>query len=102
VSWLYLLLAGVVEAACSQNIRPTQSFTRPVPTMVCVILGATSVYLLSHAMRDLPVGTAYAVFTGIGAIGLGVALYHDPLTPPRLLSLPLIVAGVLTTRFLSG
>ncbi|MER7460620.1 multidrug efflux SMR transporter [Micromonospora sp. NPDC126480] len=101
MSWLLLVLAGLVEIVWSQSIRPTQNFTRPGPTAVCVALGVTAVYLLSRAMETLPVGTAYAVFTGIGAVGaiaLGVVVHHDPLSPLRMLALTLIVSGVVLAR----
>jgi quaternary ammonium compound-resistance protein SugE len=104
MSWAYLVLAGLVEIAWSQSIKPTAGFTRPLPTLICFVLGAGAVYLLTFAMRDLPVGTAYAVFTGIGAIGaitLGVLLYDDPLSAGRILSLGLIVAGVISARVLN-
>ncbi len=100
-SWITLVVAGLVEVAWSQSIKPTATFTRLWPTVLCVALGVTSVYLLSRAMRDLPVGTAYAVFTGIGSVGavaLGIVLYKDPLTLGRLVAIGLIVAGVLAAR----
>ncbi|KRC64497.1 hypothetical protein ASE12_06770 [Aeromicrobium sp. Root236] len=99
--WWWLLLAGLLEIAWSQSIRPTQNFTAPWPTVVCFVLGASSVYVLTLAMRSVPVGTAYAVFTGIGAtgaIGLGIVRSHDPVTPARLGALSLIVVGVLLAR----
>lgn len=102
-AWITLIAAGLVEVVWSQSIKPTESFTRLWPTQLCVILGAASVYLLSRAMRELPVGTAYAVFTGIGSVGavaLGIVLYKDPLTPGRLIAVGFIVAGVLATRLL--
>jgi quaternary ammonium compound-resistance protein SugE len=101
MAWLYLLLAGLLEIAWSQSIKPTESFTRPWPTLLCFVLGCAAVYVLTYAMRDLPVGTAYAVFTGIGAvgaIGLGIVLFDDPVTIGRLTALGLIVAGVLCAR----
>jgi quaternary ammonium compound-resistance protein SugE len=101
VNWLVLVLAGLVEVAWAQSIRPTENFTRPLPTLVCVVLCVAAVYLLSRAMNTLPVGTAYAVFTGIGAAGaiaLGVLVYHDPLTLGRIAALALIVGGVLLAR----
>lgn len=101
MSWIYLLLAGLVEVAWSQSIKPTENFTRLLPTVLCLVLGATAVYLLSLAMRDLPVGTAYAVFTGLGTIGaisLGVALQGDPVTPGRTLALARIVTGLIVAR----
>ncbi len=100
-AWITLIVAGLVEIAWSQSIKPTESFTRPGPSLVCVALGVTSVYLLSRAMRDLPVGTAYAVFTGIGSVGavtLGVVLHNDPVTVGRLLAVALILAGILAAR----
>lgn len=96
--WAWLVLAGVVEVAWSQSIKPTEGFTRPTPTLVCFVLGVTSVYLLTRAMSALPVGTSYVVFTGIGAVGavlLGIALSGDPVTWPRLGGLALILAGVI-------
>jgi quaternary ammonium compound-resistance protein SugE len=101
MNWLVLALAGVVEIAWSQSIKPTQNFTRPLPTLLCFGLAAVAVYLLSHAMRTLPVGTAYAVFTGIGAlgaIGLGVIVDKDPLSAGRVLALSMIVGGIMLAR----
>ncbi|MEU4840709.1 DMT family transporter [Nocardia testacea] len=101
MGWLVLTLAGVVEIAWSQSIKPTQNFTRPLPTLLCFVLAAVAVYLLSYAMRTLPVGTAYAVFTGIGALGaitLGVIVQKDPLSPGRVLALSMIVAGIVLAR----
>lgn len=97
MNWLLLIAAGLVEVGWSQTIRPTAGFTRPLPTLLCFALAAVAVYLLSLAMRGLPVGTAYAVFTGIGAAGaitLGVVVHKDPVTLGRLLALALIIGGV--------
>ncbi|MGW1738592.1 DMT family transporter [Nocardia sp. NPDC001965] len=97
MNWLILISAGIVEIAWSQSIKPTQNFTRPAATLLCFALAAVAVYLLSYAMRTLPVGTAYAVFTGIGAvgaIGLGVIIDKDPLTAGRVLALSMIVGGI--------
>ncbi|MFG3422589.1 DMT family transporter [Micromonospora sp. NPDC048063] len=101
MSWLVLALAGLVEIIWSQTIKPTQNFTRPVPTLLCVALGAAAVYLLSRAMQDLPVGTAYAVFTGIGAIGaisLGIVVHKDPVGVGRFAALALIIGGIVLAR----
>jgi quaternary ammonium compound-resistance protein SugE len=101
VSWLLLVLAGAVEVAWAQSIPPTANFTRPLPTLVCFVLCAAAVYLLSLAMNALPVGTAYAVFTGIGATGaiaVGVLVHRDPLTLARSTALALIIGGVLLAR----
>lgn len=101
MNWLTLLLAGLVEVAWSQSIKPTHNFTRPIPTLICLVLMGVAVWLLSRAMNTLPVGTAYAVFTGIGAvgaIGLGAVLHGDPLSPSRVAALTLIVGGVVLAR----
>lgn len=99
--WTWLIAAGLVEIAWSQSLKPTHGFTRLVPTLICIVLGATSVYLLTRAMTDLPVGTAYGVFTGIGAIGaitLGVFLAGDPINLVRTLGLALLVSGLVVVR----
>ncbi|MEV8516240.1 multidrug efflux SMR transporter [Dactylosporangium sp. NPDC051484] len=101
MSWLLLVLAGLVEIAWSQTIKPTQNFTRPLPTLACFVLGACAVYLLSQAMQHLPVGTAYAVLTGIGTIGaivLGIVVQKDPIQVTRFVALALIIAGVILAR----
>lgn len=99
--WAWLALAGGAEVAWSQSIRPTEGFTRPLPTLVCVVLMLAAVYPLTRAMQSIPVGTAYVVFTGIGAAGavvLGVLVAGDPLAGGRVVGLGLIVAGVITLR----
>jgi quaternary ammonium compound-resistance protein SugE len=101
MSWLILVLAGLVEVAWSQSIKPTHNFTRPLPTLICLILMAAAVWLLSQAMNTLPVGTAYAVFTGIGAAGaivLGVVVNDDPVSVGRMAALALIVGGIVVAR----
>ncbi|MEU1549107.1 SMR family transporter [Nocardia sp. NPDC005745] len=101
MNWVVLAVAGLVEIVWSQSIKPTENFTKLVPTLVCVVLGVTAVYLLSRAMQTLPVGTAYAVFTGIGALGaitLGIAVHKDPLSAGRLLALALILGGIVLAR----
>ncbi|MFI6603997.1 DMT family transporter [Nonomuraea sp. NPDC050536] len=101
MTWLVLFLAGLVEVAWSQSIKPTQNFTRPVPTIISLVLMAAAVWLLSYAMNTLPVGTAYAVFTGIGAVGaitLGILLNDDPVSVGRMAALALIVGGIVLAR----
>ncbi|RMI29839.1 DMT family transporter [Nocardia stercoris] len=101
MNWLLLLFAGLIEIAWSQSVKPTQGFTRPLPTLICFLLAAAAIYLLSLAMQTLPVGTAYAAFTGIGAvgaIGLGVVVQKDPLSAGRVLALAMVVGGVVLAR----
>lgn len=105
MAWIWLVLAGALEVAWSQSIKPTENFTRLLPTLLCLGLATAAVYPLTLAMRTIPVGTAYAVFTGIGAIGaigLGVLINHDPLSAGRVGALALIVAGVILARFVTS
>ncbi|MBL1077383.1 multidrug efflux SMR transporter [Nocardia sp. 2] len=95
--WLILGLAGLVEIAWSQSIKPTQNFTKPLATLICLALMAGAVFLLSVAMQSLPVGTAYAVFTGIGAVGaitIGIVVQKDPFSAGRVLALAMIIGGI--------
>ena len=104
-AWWWLLAAGAMEVAWSQSIRPTEGFTRPWPTLLCFVLGASSVYLLSRAMETIAVGVAYTVFTGIGATGavaLGLLVSGDRLSAVRLAGLALLVGGLLVVRMSEG
>jgi quaternary ammonium compound-resistance protein SugE len=99
--WAWLLSAAAAEVAWSQSIKPTDGFTRVLPTLVCFVLGVAAVYPLTRAMQGIPVGTTYTVFTGIGATGavvLGIVLYGDPVTAMRLTGITLVVTGVIALR----
>ncbi len=105
MAWLFLFAAGCVEVAWALSIEPTKGFTRLGPTVLCLVLGVSAVYLLTFALRTLPIGTAYAVFTGIGAVGtvaLGILISGDPATAGRLIPIALIVVGVVSLRLFSG
>ena len=105
MAWLFLLAAGCVEVAWALSIEPTKGFTRFWPTVLCFVLGVGAVYLLTFALRTLPIGTAYAVFTGIGAVGtvaLGILVFGDPASAGRLVPIALIVVGVVSLRLFSG
>lgn len=104
MSWWWLLAAGVVEIAWAMSIKPTEGFTRLWPTVLSVALMGLAAFLLSTAVRDLPTGTAYAVFTGIGAVGavvLGIVVNRDPVTAGRIAALVLISSGVVLARVTS-
>jgi quaternary ammonium compound-resistance protein SugE len=95
--WLLLVVAGLFEVGWAIGLKYTEGFSRPLPTVLTVISMVVSLALLGLALRDLPVGTAYAVWTGVGAVGtaaLGITLFGDPATLPRLASIGLIVAGI--------
>lgn len=95
--WLYLFLAGLFEIGWAIGLKYTDGFTRLWPTVGTVLSMIISLGLLGIAMKTLPVGTAYAVWVGVGAVGtaiLGIVLLAEPANAARLLSLGLIVAGI--------
>jgi quaternary ammonium compound-resistance protein SugE len=97
MAWSVLVLAGLFEVAWAIGLKYTAGFTRPVPSVLTLAAMVVSVVLLGVAMKSLPVGTAYAVWVGVGAVGtaiLGIVLFAEPATAGRLLSLGLIVAGI--------
>ena len=97
MAWMILLLAGLLEVGWAVGLKYTEGFTRLWPTVGTVGAMVLSVGLLGLAMRTLPVGTAYAVWTGIGALGtviLGMVLFGEPATVARLLCVGLILAGI--------
>jgi len=97
MAWIYLLLAGLFEVVWAIGLKYTDGFTRLWPTLGTVTAMIVSIVLLAMAVKTLPIGTAYAIWTGIGAIGavaFGIVLFGDPATPPRLLCIVLIVAGI--------
>ena len=97
MAWMILLLAGLLEVGWAVGLKYTEGFTRLWPTVGTVGAMVLSVGLLGLAMRTLPVGTAYAVWTGIGALGtviLGMVLFGEPATLARLLCVGLILAGI--------
>lgn len=98
MSWLILFAAGLLEIGWAVGLKYTEGFTRPWPTAGTLTCMAASVFLLGVAVRELPVGTAYAVWTGIGAVGTAVAgtvLFGEPRTVIRLVCIGLIAAGIL-------
>ena len=97
MNWILLVLAGLCEVAWAIGLKYTEGFTRPLPTIATVSAMLISIWLLGIAMKSLPVGTAYAVWVGIGAVGtaiLGIILLNESASAARLASLGLIVAGI--------
>ena len=104
MAWVYLAIAGLFEMGWAIGLKYTEGFTRPMPTVLTVIAMIISVALLGVALRDLPVGTGYAVWTGIGTVGtalLGMYLFGDPATAARLSCIGIIVAGIIGLNVLS-
>jgi quaternary ammonium compound-resistance protein SugE len=104
MAWLLLVVAGLLEVGWAIGLKYTEGFTRPLPTVATVGAMVLSVGLLGVAMKSLPVGTAYAVWVGIGAVGtaaLGIVLLGEVASVGRLASLALIVAGIVGLKLAS-
>ena len=97
MSWVYLFVAGLFEIGWAIGLKYTDGFTRLVPTLLTAASMVVSLFLLGIALKALPVGTAYAVWTGIGAVGtaiLGIILFNEPATAARIGCIALIVCGI--------
>lgn len=104
MAWLYLFLAGLFEVGWAIGLKYTEGFSRLIPSLLTVAAMALSLALLGLALKNLPVGTAYAVWTGIGAVGtaaLGIILFGEPATALRLASIGLIVAGIVGLKLVT-
>lgn len=105
MAWIILIIAGFFEVVWAVGLKYTHGFTRAVPSIITVAGMIISVYLLAQASKTLPIGTAYAVWTGVGAVGaviLGIILFNEPRDPARLFFLGLIVAGIIGLRLVGG
>jgi len=102
---MLLLLAGLLEIVWSVSMKASNGFTKHHFTALTLVAAGLSFWLLGLALRQLPVGTAYAVWTGVGAVGaavLGIVIFGESLSIARILCIALIVAGILGLRFLGG
>ncbi|WP_430390596.1 quaternary ammonium compound efflux SMR transporter SugE [Dyella sp. 20L07] len=103
--WIYLALAGLFEVVWAIGLKYTEGFTRLWPSVVTVSAMTVSIVLLAMAVKTLPIGTAYAIWTGIGAVGaviLGIVLFGDSASPMRLLCVGLVLAGIVGLKLTSG
>lgn len=102
--WTLLVIAGLLEVCWAIGLKYTEGFTRLVPSVLTVAAMVGSIVLLAIAMKSLPVGTSYAVWVGIGAVGtaiLGMALFGEPVNAARVVSLGLVVAGIVGLKLSS-
>ena len=98
MAWFILFIAGLFEIGWAVGLKFTEGFTRPIPTLLTGVSLVASMGLLGWAVKSLPLGTAYAVWTGVGAVGtaiVGILLFKEPATAGRLVCLALIVSGIL-------
>ena len=104
MAWIWLTLAGLLEIVWAIGLKYTEGFTRVWPSVITIVAMVASVWFLALALRTIPVGTGYAVWTGIGAVGtaiLGIVLFAEPATAARLACIALIVAGILGLKLAS-
>ncbi|MAT13654.1 MAG: quaternary ammonium compound-resistance protein SugE [Planctomyces sp.] len=102
MSWFYLFIAALFEIGWAIGLKYTHGFTKPLPTVLTVASMVISIVLLALAVRTLPIGTGYAIWTGIGAIGtatLGIYLFSEPVTPSRLFFMGMIICGIVGMKF---
>jgi quaternary ammonium compound-resistance protein SugE len=104
MAWLLLLIAGLLEVGWAVGLKYTEGFSRLVPSVLTLVSMAASVGMLGLALKTLPMGTAYAVWTGIGAVGtaiLGIVLFGDPAGIARIACIGLIVAGIVGLKLVT-
>jgi quaternary ammonium compound-resistance protein SugE len=104
MAWGLLVVAGLMEVGWAIGLKYTEGFTKLVPSVLTVAAMIVSIALLGLALKTLPIGTAYAVWTGIGAVGtaaLGIVLFGDPATAARLSCIGLIVAGIIGLKLVT-
>jgi quaternary ammonium compound-resistance protein SugE len=105
MSWVYLFLAGVLEIVWAIGLKYTEGFTRLWPSVITIAVAWLSFYLLALAVKTIPVGTGYAIWTGIGAAGvaiLGMILFGEPATTARFVFLALIIVGIVGLKLSAG
>ena len=104
MNWLLLIVAGLLEVVWAVGLKHTEGFTRLLPSLLTLGAMGASFYLLSLALRTLPLGTAYAVWVGIGAVGtalVGIMLLRESVNPLKLISLTLVILGIVGLRLAS-
>ncbi len=104
MAWLYLFIAGVFEIIWAFSMKQSLGFTRPLASTITLVTMPISFWLLAVAMRTIPLGTAYTIWTGIGAIGafaVGIWFLGEPVTPLRLLAATLIISGLILMKLAS-
>ena len=105
MAWILLVIAGLLEVCWAIGLKYTEGFTRLVPSVLTVGAIIASMVLLGVAAKSLPIGTAYAIWVGIGALGaavLGIFLFHEPVTPARVFFLGLLLTSIIGLKLTSG
>ena len=104
MKWVYLLIAGVFEVGWAIGLKYSQGFTKTMPSILTLIGMIASFYFLSLSIKTLPIGTAYAIWTGIGTIGtvlLGIILFKEPINIMRIVCIVFIISGIIGLKLVS-
>lgn len=105
MAWIHLVIAGIFEVVWAIGLKYTNGFTRLYPSIITIAGMALSFYFLSSALKTLPIGSAYVIWTGIGAIGsiiLGIILFNEPTNISRIVFLTIIIIGIIGLKFTSA
>ncbi|MDP9600357.1 quaternary ammonium compound-resistance protein SugE [Variovorax sp. YR750] len=105
MGWVFLLAAGLVEIAMAAALKQSEDWSKLVPSAIGVLTALLSIYLLAKALRYLPLGPAYAIWTGIGSVGvvlMGVLFFGEALSPARLACIALVIGGTVGLRLVNG
>ena len=105
MEWVYLMLAGVLEVVWAVGLKYSEGFTKLWPSVITIVATVASFWLLALSMKHLPLGTGYAIWVGIGAVGtaiFGMIIFKEPATVARLMCIGLIVAGIVGLKLTSG
>ncbi len=103
--WIFLVIAGLFEISWAVGLKYTQGFTKILPSSITIICMITSFYFLALALKNLPLGTAYAIWTGIGTVGtvlMGIFLFKEPITAMKFLCIFLIISGIAGLKILTN
>lgn len=104
-AWIYLILAGLLEVGFASMLKLTENFTKLVPTIIFLVFATGSFYFLTKAVQTIPIGTAYAIWTGIGAFGtivVGIIFYNEPAGALRLFFLFTLVSSIVGLKLVSS
>ncbi|RXK01248.1 QacE family quaternary ammonium compound efflux SMR transporter [Arcobacter sp. CECT 8986] len=104
-AWMYLILAGILEVGFASMLKLTDNFTRVFPTIIFLLFAAGSFYSLTKAIQSIPIGTAYAIWTGIGAFGtiiVGILYYKEPASFLRLFFLFTLISSIIGLKYVSN
>lgn len=105
MAWIFLFIAGIFEIVWATSMKLSDGFSRLTPALITVVGMAISVFFLALSMKQLPLGTAYVIWTGIGAVGaflVGIFYFHEPVTAMRILFASMILLGLLGLKFTSA